>query len=295
MLPFLRLMRPANIVTALADILAGFFIGLIMHQPWPGWQALAYPDLYGVLLATAGLYAGGEVLKDVFEAEVDALERPERPIPSGRVSLRAATLLGILLLLAGVWAVSQVGPESATIAVLVGGLAVLYDAYGKHHPWMGPLNMGLCRGGNLILGMSAWPLGPVSMALGLIPVLFISAVTLVSRGEVASQGKRPLQQGLILYLLLLAALTALQFWTPFENSWAWLFVILFAVVVLPPLLRALQRARPEQIGKAVKWGVLGLIPMDAALAASFAGWQAGLLILILLPLSLGLARLFAVT
>ena len=33
------------------------------------------------------------VLNDVFDAEVDAREQPDRPIPSGRVSRRAAALL----------------------------------------------------------------------------------------------------------------------------------------------------------------------------------------------------------
>lgn len=295
MLPYLRLMRPANVITALADIGAGFAAAGALQGAWPGLQAFADPDLFLLLLSTAGLYAGGVVLNDVFDAELDAEERPERPIPSGQVSARAAALFGILLLLLGVASAAWVGPVSAAIAALVGGLAVSYDAFAKHHSWLGPLNMGLCRAGNLLLGMSAWPLLLESGALMLFPLLFIAAVTLVSRGEVRSEGRKPLWIGLGMYLLLMAGLTSIPFWGNSENTWALLFVLLFAAVVLPPLGRALREPRPKHIGLAVKWGVLGLIPMDAALAATFAGWPAALPILLLMPVSLGLARLFAVT
>jgi len=288
-------MRPANVITALADIGAGFAAGLALQGSWPGLQAFADPNLFLLLLATSGLYAGGVVLNDVFDADLDATERPERPIPSGQVSLRAATLFGILLLLLGVASAAGVGPVSATIAALVGGLAGSYDAFAKHHPWLGPVNMGLCRAGNLLLGMSAWPLLFEGGALMLFPLIFIAAITLVSRGEVRSQGTQPLWIGLALYLFLLAGLIGIQFWGHSENTRALLFVILFAAVVLPPLGKALREPLPRRIGLAVKWGVLGLIPMNAALAATFAGWPAGLLILFLMPVSMGLARLFAVT
>ncbi|MEM0982243.1 MAG: polyprenyltransferase, partial [Cyanobacteria bacterium P01_H01_bin.58] len=45
----------------------------------------------------------------------------------------------------------------------------------------------------------------------------------------------------------------------------------------------------------VKSGVLSLIVLDAAIAAGFAGWPYGLAVLALLPLSIVLARMFAVT
>ncbi|MGB3292783.1 MAG: hypothetical protein WBB01_07355, partial [Phormidesmis sp.] len=74
---YLQLMRPANVVTAWADILAGYAAGL-------GVGVIAFPSttLVWLLLATTGLYAGGVVFNDVFDAELDTVERPERPIPS---------------------------------------------------------------------------------------------------------------------------------------------------------------------------------------------------------------------
>src|SRR5690625_6499540 len=79
----LELMRPANIITAFADILAGFAAaGGVLALTSSGFDL--EPDGVGwLLLATFGLYGGGIVFNDVFDASIDAEERPERAIPSG--------------------------------------------------------------------------------------------------------------------------------------------------------------------------------------------------------------------
>src|SRR3569832_2105826 len=82
--PYLQLVRPANLVTAAADILAGYAVA-------------GCPDLrvlFWLLIATVGLYAGGIVFSDFFDAKLDASERPERPIPRGAVSIERAALMG---------------------------------------------------------------------------------------------------------------------------------------------------------------------------------------------------------
>ena len=106
---YLELLRPANVVTAIADVLAGYAVAGRSHP-----QAL--PWLVG---ATMCLYAGGVVLNDVFDRHIDAVERPERPIPSGRVSVPRAATLGASLLTAGVLAASQ-----ATRDALIVGAAI---------------------------------------------------------------------------------------------------------------------------------------------------------------------------
>jgi 4-hydroxybenzoate polyprenyltransferase len=73
------------------------------------------------------------------------------------------------------------------------------------------------------------------------------------------------------------------------------FIALFAYMIFPPLINAIQKQEPKLIGKAVKAAVISLIILNASLSAAFAGWFYGLLVLILLPISLWLARKFAVT
>src|SRR5690606_16641452 len=209
---YFELARPANVVTAFADILAGFAACGALARLLSDFPLTAGTDRPGAMLAwllaaTAGLYAGGVVLNDVFDAELDAVERPERPIPSGRVERRHAAALGVILLLAGVAAAAMVGTLSFLIALVVALSAVLYDAAGKHHALLGPINMGICRGGNLLLGISAVPamVGELWFLAG-IPVAYIGAVTAISTGEVAG-GTR--MTGILAILLVGTVTTAL--------------------------------------------------------------------------------------
>jgi len=297
--PYLRLMRPANIITAWADILAGFVVsGVYLPVSLSGFFHVSsgrLEDLAWLLLSTTGLYGGGVVMNDVFDLELDRIERPERPLPSGRAGFRGALLLGIALLLLGVLTAAQVSARSAWLAFAVGLLAVIYDAFGKHHSWLGPLNMGACRGGNLLLGMSLLPLAYWAWLLALIPVGYIAAITLISRGEVSGSGRRPLYGALAAYLLIMGGLLGLGAASAYEWWLSLPFLFIFGLLILPPLIRAIQYPSGPRIGKAVRAGVLALIALDAALAAAFGGWLAALLILLLLPLSLLVAGYFAVT
>ncbi len=170
----LQLTRPANVVTAIADIWAGFAIAgawddMFLDAALGG--GTFWTNLVWLSLSTIGLYAGGVAFNDVFDAELDAVERPERPIPSGRASRSSAAWMAFLLLVMGVAAAAQVSWISAGIALAVALLAVLYDYWGKHQFFFGPINMGLCRSGNLLLGISVSPLLLEQYALvGLIPL-----------------------------------------------------------------------------------------------------------------------------
>jgi 4-hydroxybenzoate polyprenyltransferase len=74
-----------------------------------------------------------------------------------------------------------------------------------------------------------------------------------------------------------------------------IYLMLLMAMVIPPLLTARRSNDPAMIGNAVKSAVLGLIVLDEAIAAGFAGWFYGLLLVILLPFSILLAKIFAVT
>jgi 4-hydroxybenzoate polyprenyltransferase len=295
---YLQLMRPANIVTAWADIMAGFAIsgGIFQAYPDSSNNFVLIVPLAWLLLATTGLYGGGVVFNDVFDAELDAIERPERPIPSQRASRSAAIFLGSGLLILGIIAAAQVSEFSAMIAAMIAVMALTYDAIAKHHSLLGPFTMGLCRGGNLLLGVSAVP-AMVSdrWYLALIPILYIAAITAISRGEV--QGGKSITGIIALLLLIIVIGSVLALAVLFHDQQ--LAVLPFAALltgrVIPPFIRATREPTPDQIRGAVKAGVLSLIVLDAAIAASAAGIGFGASVLLLLPLSIALAKLFAVT
>jgi 4-hydroxybenzoate polyprenyltransferase len=196
----------------------------------------------------------------------------------------------------GVLAAAQVSTLSALIALIVAGLAVLYNAWGKRQRLFGPLNMGLCRGGNLLLGVSAVPAAVTSLwSLSLIPIVYIAAITMISRGEVHGGNRAALWGGVGMYTLVIGGLLALAIGVSVSVEVVVPFLLLLGFLIYPPLLRALRSNEPRLIGLAVKAGVLSLIVLDAAIAATFGGWVYGLLVLLLLPLSRWLATRFAVT
>ncbi|HLW20429.1 MAG TPA: UbiA-like protein EboC [Cyclobacteriaceae bacterium] len=300
LMAYLRLTRPANVVTAIADILAGIAVSgaaLVLFSPETvSDRSVEFSSWLWLCLSTIGLYGGGVAFNDVFDAELDRVERPERPIPSGIVPLINAAVMASLLLLMGVVAAWQVSLLSGMIAIVVAFLCVLYDAWGKHQLIFGPINMGLCRTGNLLLGISIIP-GMVAMNwyLGLIPLVYIAAITMISRGEVHGGNKSALQGGLAMYALIVLVLVALSFTTPVPFWQVLPFLVLLCYMIFPPLLQALKTPKPQLIGKSVKAGVISQIVVNSALSAMFAGWQFGVLVVLLLPLSLWIARKFAVT
>jgi 4-hydroxybenzoate polyprenyltransferase len=281
---YLELLRPANVATALADVLAGYAVA-------------GMPDrraLYWLLLATACLYAGGIVLNDVFDREVDSRERPERPIPSGRVSVAAASTLGYGLLVSGVTAGFAASEGAGLVALATAGFILLYDSWGKRQGLLGPVNMGMCRGLNLLLGVAAAPaVLQTAWPLALLPLIYIAAVTAVSRGEVHGGRRGIAAFALISLIVVLGALAALALGM---RSWAGgILTVALAWRVLPAFWGAYQNPAPGPIRHAIRTGVLSLVLLDAVIGASYGGALYSVLILATGLLATSLARLFAVT
>ncbi|MFY7827084.1 MAG: UbiA-like protein EboC [Flectobacillus sp.] len=284
-------MRPANMITAVADILAGMsIVHFVFDTNYFHVQSVLY-----LSISTLGLYGGGVVFNDVFDAELDAIERPERAIPSKKVTLTEASILGSILLLIGVISAYLQSPLSAIFAIITAVAALVYDKWGKHHSFLGPINMGLCRGFNLLLGMSVMPEEWQNYQyLALIPVIYIAAITMVSRGEVHGGSKNILYFAALLYLLVSSA----QLYVSFTRGTLWLTTILVAIhlyLIGKPLFKAIQHPIGPNIGKAVKAGVLSLIIMDAAWVSLSGNIVQTLMVVLLLPLSMRLAKMFAVT
>jgi 4-hydroxybenzoate polyprenyltransferase len=282
-------MRLANVITAVADVLAGIAIsGYFLRET----------DYYPVLLlcvSTIGLYSGGIIFNDVFDAGLDAIERPERPIPSGLISKPEAITFGIFFFSIGILAAAMFQQITLVLAITIVLACLTYNKWAKYHALWGPINMGLCRGLNLMLGVSI--LAPQLSQwwfLAFIPIIYIASITMISRGEVHGGKKRMLIFASLLYLIVI--LSILWISVIRDNIWLTLvFLIPFVLMIFRPLLRAIKMPSGPNIGKAVKAGVIALILLNAAWASAFGTWQLALVIVILLPISLWLSKSFAVT
>jgi 4-hydroxybenzoate polyprenyltransferase len=210
--------------------------------------------------------------------------------------LTGAIALGTALLLVGIIAAAMVSNLSAILASIVAVTALLYDKYGKHHTFLGPLNMGACRSANLLLGVSAIPEAVSDRwYLAVIPVVYIAAITAISRGEVRGGNKTTGIIAIALIGIVISSVLGLGLLPEYSLLITLPFLALFTALVLPPFITAALTPSPELIQTAVKAGVLSLIVLDATIAAGFANWIYGLLLLALLPVSRFVARLFAVT
>ncbi|WP_316793396.1 UbiA-like protein EboC [Pedobacter frigoris] len=297
---YLRLMRPANVVTAVADVLAGMAIAGYFTEIIPGWHTTINTTPYllpAILLciSTIGLYSGGIILNDVFDAELDAKERPERPIPSGLISKKAATIFGGVFFFIGIFTAGLYSKESQYLAGAIMISCLVYDKFLKHSSIFGPLNMGLCRGLNLLLGVSI--IGPAIQQwwfLAFVPIIYIASITMISRGEVHGGSKKMLYFGGLLYAVVISCILTFAY-TKDNLLPTLIFVLPFAFMIFMPLLKAIKTPIGSNIGKAVKAGVIALILMNAAWASAFGVWHVAVFIVVLLPVSLLLGKAFAVT
>lgn len=294
-LGLIRLCRPANLPTAMADILAGAAIsGLSFGVLFEEYFSFNFSlNAFLLVLASVFLYAGGVVLNDVFDLKLDLKERPERPIPRGIVSLRTAAVFGTFLLLSGIIMAFLVNHLAGIVAFVLALTIILYDAVSKKYEILGPLNMGVCRALNLILGMSIY--GEIlSWKLAIIPLIYIYAITLISRGEVHGDNKKNIIRAAILY----AAVIFLVFITIANTGLKWSALAclgFFAFLIMGSLVKAFRKNSPKNIKKAVITGVLSIIVLDATFVMAYDTWMFGLIVLLLLPVSMLMAKIFAVT
>ena len=308
LLDWIRLIRLPNLATAVADPLAGFVIVAGLSDV--GWLP---PAAWLALLASACLYAGGMVQNDVVDVELDRAERPDRPLPAGRVPLARAALAANGLLAIGAFAacgtaVMAACPAPAFIGAALTAAVWVYNRHAKG-TLLGTAVMGSCRGLNWLLGMTAagWPpavlwLLPIGMAL------YVTGITLFARDE-AGQGRRWL---LLAGMAVMAAGLSVAGSTPgmalssanlATSPWvgggrlaAWL--ILWSVLALSILGRCLQAVFdpvPRRMQMAIGNAIMAVITLDAVIVLAFCGEPWAITIFLLLAWFLLGRRLAAAT
>src|SRR4051812_22451573 len=248
------------------------------------------PVLHPVTAARAGsslcLYYAGMAANDVADRELDAKERPERPIPSGRVTPRAALGVAVALTAAGV-ALGAAGGGMAGTAALAGTVWA-YDALLKGTP-AGPVAMAACRTLDVLL--AAGP-GGTRRALPAAAVVggHTLAITIVSANEVEGGDRRmgPLAGAAT------AAVTAATaaMWRPGRRARITSAALLglYAAGMGRAAARATRDPSPANQQRIVAAGIGGMIPLTAALTAGAGRTAAALATAALLPLASSLRR-----
>ncbi len=286
MIAYLKLVRLPNVFTALADIGAGF---LIVQAVFHNASLLACVAM-GV--ASGCLYLAGMAFNDIADRKEDAIERPQRPLPSGTVSLGGAVAVGIFLMASGCLAAFLTSITALVLALMLATCILAYNFIGKQITVLAPLLLGLCRYLNVQLGMATYPKldsiladsaqGWTLHAPAATVALYAAGLTAFSIQEEQGHKKAPLYAG----WALLAASTGMAYGA-LPHKWALGPIVLLLALLVWRTKNLIRDQTPEAAKALVLNGVLGICIVDASLVLGFwgrTGWFHALLIaLLILP------------
>ena len=259
---FLELIRLPAVFSAPADVVGALALVLFLGNT---------PIFLTVFMLTSVsllLYISGMITNDIFDVEVDRIERPSRPLPSGRIKLFSAWCTALTMQVCALTLACLVSIETGLCALAVCLLTYLYNGVTKSNAF-GPFAMGLCRGGNFCLGLSILPnfgFEYGSWVPCLVVILYVANITWVSRHEVGPRTQRGVLAARVLRvsgLLAFGYLSLVQI-----VGWNW-----FAVVMLPVWLNFNPKA---QISSVLSWFAR---PISGALKMEVIRGLGGILVL----------------
>lgn len=299
---WLALGRVANLPSAIANVWMGMLLGTGGWLPWSQWLLLS--------LSSAALYTAGMILNDWWDVGKDSLERPERPLPSGRIGVTTAGVVGFSLLGLGValaaWAGrienSAANLQPLVVASLLALAIVLYDIVLKRTP-LAPWLMGICRGLNVLLGASVslnqdgWSGIPeAAWWIAICLAIYVAGITWIARSEAGEIRRGPIVLGTAMIFLALLGYAGIgrssQFLQRVAGARSLEFFPLLILAVGFPILRrafrAIKNLQPRTVQGAVITALRSMIVLDASvcIVAGQGSVIYGLAVLALLPLGL---------
>jgi 4-hydroxybenzoate polyprenyltransferase len=300
--PWLQLLRLPNVFTAIADVLMGYLFTHAIATP----TLRLPPEFWCLVGASCLLYSAGMVLNDVYDYEIDARDRPHRPLPSGRVLLNQARLFGFLLLLSGVGLGAlaslisgQIRP--AIVALLLAIAVVVYDRVVKQTP-LAPLVMGSCRFLNVLLGMSVMPTPwqPIHWLVAAGIAIYIAGVTWFARTEARQSNRLALAAGTAVMLIGIGLLAWYPWWSDalvaeasqpdyvIPNRWLTLWTIVGLMIAWRCVVAVFDPS-PAKVQYAVKNCIFSLIMLDGIVTFGVRGmfWAFAVLLLLVPTMFLG--------
>ena len=256
----LKLGRVSNLPTVWTNMLVGIVLA---------GGTVSDARVLPLLVALSLFYIGGMYLNDGFDAEIDAVERPERPIPSGRVSRRAVMTLGfgmlglgvLLLLGIGVAAERSTGPWPALSGLALAAAITFYDWNHKANP-LSPVVMGVCR---MLVYITAGlcfavPVPGVLLAGAVVLLCYLIGLTYVAKQENLGRVENMWPLAFLAAPLLYGASLALG------HPLAVIFLLALAGWIAFAV-RLVMRRGPGDIPRAVVSLIAGISLVDAILLA----------------------------
>jgi UbiA prenyltransferase family len=271
----LRLGRVSNLPTVWTNVIAGATIAN---------AAATIADVAVVGLVMTAFYVGGMYLNDFFDREIDARERPGRPIHAGDIGAGTVSAIGFALLAIGVALLAPFGLLTAIWGLALAAAIVLYDAWHKGNIFA-PVIMGLCRA-LVYLATGAAVSGEIRSTL------IIGATALAAHviGLTYAAKQENLNQVGKLWPLFILAGPVLFALSGISGGWPVVIgaFVLCAVDIAAVRLLA-RRVTPDAVPRAVSMLIAAICLVDALAVALYGG---GMLLACLCASGYVLTRLF---
>ena len=149
MFGYLEILRPKNCLMAAFAVLIGSFLVLKLDLPLV-WQPVAFAMGAAFLITGAG-----NAINDYFDVEADRLNRPNRPIPSERVSVRGALVFSIVLFIAGILLAAFTSMLAFGIAIFNSLVLIFYSWSLQHKTFFGNFTVAYLTGSTFLFGGAA--------------------------------------------------------------------------------------------------------------------------------------------
>ena len=131
-----KMARPANGAFAFVAVWLGAFVGGGELSPF-------VLPLLAFSAATVLILSAGNGINDIFDLPIDRINRPDRPLPSGKLSPKSAAAASSMMMVGGLVLASTAGLLPTLIAIFAGMSLVLYGMKVKFIPLAGNALVGL--------------------------------------------------------------------------------------------------------------------------------------------------------
>lgn len=275
--PYLELMRPANSVMAGLASIIGFLIASSFSLSPHDFMKLTL-----LFTSTFVFSSSSMAMNDYFDREVDAVNQPQRPIPSGRVEPRKAFIFSITLMIVGFLLSMLISLEALVVAIIACAAFTVYSIRLKGHGLIGNACVSLCVALTFVYGAAATGSFPGIIATFSSMAFLANMSREVVKGIIdvegdklkgiktlaISRGSRVSAEVSFVFMTLAVALSFMPIWLGYVN-WLYLPIVLIADVgLLTSALLVLLTPTPQ---KAKKSKNTMLVFMSLALTAFLVG------------------------
>ena len=261
---YLQLVRIPGIFTALSSVMIGYFFSLSETG------VVSFPFLF---LTSGMLFCSGMIFNDYFDLQIDKKERPDRPLPTKKISKQNALLLGVIFLILANFFAYVVGYYSLIISLIMTILIISYNYKLKFISFLGIFNLSFIRFLNILLGFSILSI-TFDVIQYAIPIgIFVGGISILAKNE--SDLIKPIYKKLnnIFILITIGSVSVLLI-NNFQIE-SLIFLGLFSIMQLYALFE-------KKIQNQITLQLLSIILLDAILISILVSFYASILVSLLI-------------